>query len=1033
MNQNWEKIDELFHQALECPSEERAEFLARAAQSDPALGGKLQALLDAHEQNHSFMESPVMGVNLSPQFGHWQRRIAGAVAQPSHYQMIGRLLDGKYRLEELIGRGGMGAVYRATHVGTGRRVAVKVIAPEFAGNREFIERFRREARTIGRLRHPNIVNVTDFGITGEDEQTLAYLVMEHLEGVTLAAKLKDKRPLPLADALDILSQTCAAIDEAHRLGILHRDLKPENIWLEPAPASGCNVKVLDFGIAQLHDMLVIEEPEPPPVVIESIQTGGQTESQTVARRPQLFSVTEDETLRMNLTLEQLTRKGSVMGTPKYMSPEQCRGEKLDKTSDIYSLGVIAYQMLSGDAPFNGAAEELLRQHCEATPAPLSRKRINLPAAIDAVVGQAMAKEPSARPATAGAFAFLMSLQPTGNEWLRRQADAINRRYRGKLIKLAARLQWLSWLLTGSILIATVKLPGLRPLQACLVFGFLWLMIAAVTLWNQNSLTAACAILFEQTRNSARPEIDTRNIVRAIHRRSGALARATLAEVTGLARKLLSFKPAEIRRWADSLLIVPPLIEEDLSVAEAAKRSAKLVEPIRRKLAYPFFRRLLAFALVLTTWQAMLVIWGVTLDGGRSGLTEAIIFLLPQMLVLCLITLNLSLKNSVEQAALYLTARQALGELTTEETRPPFRQDVEPGPGGSWLSFKTYAPACALLLLMGFIQFQKFPLMSVVINQGNMHTVKALQATGVPLPFWSLESAPPRGFQRWLRRAALPYGRHSFEPYGLHILRSYAMTKFLIEKGLDVNNRFVLDRRLTPPSAGDVVVTPLHAALADGRVNTAQLLIAHGADVHALDSIGRSPLIVAITYCPSAIDLLLSSGVDINEQTRFGPPLLAAARYQWLWKEGERERENAVKILLEKGADPNTRDSAGRNALMVMSMESRPGAPQISKRGRFNGIHGGDIGVEDGNITQLIGEALLRAGCDVNAADSNGRTPLMYAARYNRLSTAGLLLIGGANINAKDKDGKTALDLAKQFGKQEIIRLLQSPHVQSGSR
>ena len=112
--------------------------------------------------------------------------------------MIGRLLDGKYRLEELCGRGGMGAVYRALHVGTGRQVAVKVIAPELAGNREFIERFRREAKTIGRLRHPNIVNVTDFGITGQNEQTLAYLVMEHLEGGTLAAKLKDKRPLPLA-------------------------------------------------------------------------------------------------------------------------------------------------------------------------------------------------------------------------------------------------------------------------------------------------------------------------------------------------------------------------------------------------------------------------------------------------------------------------------------------------------------------------------------------------------------------------------------------------------------------------------------------------------------------------------------------------------------------------------------------------------------------------------------------------------------------------------------------------------------------
>lgn len=1051
MNKDWEKIDQLFHQALECPNEEREEFLARAAQSDPALGSKLQALLDAHEKNRSFMESPVMRVSISPQFGSWQSHIVEAMVPPSGAQMtgqmtgqmIGRLLDGKYRLEELCGRGGMGAVYRALHVGTGRRVAVKVIAPELAGDREFIERFRREAKTIGRLRHPNIVNVTDFGITGENEQPLAYLVMEHLEGVTLATKLKDKRPLPLADALDILSQTCAAIDEAHRLGILHRDLKPENIWLEPVGIGGCNVKVLDFGIAQLHDLLAIEEPEPLPVISET--------SETTTPQPQLFSITEDETLRMNLTLQQLTRAGAVMGSPKYMSPEQCRGEKLDNASDIYSLGVIAYQMLSGDVPFHGTVAELLQQHREVAPAPLSKKRVDLPATLDAVICQALAKEPSARPATAGAFAFLLSLQLKGNDWLRQQADAINWRHRFKLTVLAVRLQWPSWLLTGLILMATVKLPGLRPLQAGLVFGFLWLLIAAITLWKQNSVTAACALFLEQTRKTANTDVEAGAIVRAIRRRSGALARATWTEWAGLARKLCSFKLAEIRRWADSLLIVPPLAQEGLSVDEATKRSAKLIEPLRRRLAYPFFRRLLAFALVLNAWQVMLVIWGVTLDGGRRGLTDVIIFWLPSMLAHCIIAFGLSLKSSIEQAVLYGAARQALGEGVAETDGPPYRQDVEARSRGLWLSFKTYAPTCALLLLMGAVQFQKFPLMSAAINSVEIHTVKALQATGVPLPFWSLAGAPPTGFRRWLRRATLPFGRHRFQPYGPDTIQSYAITKFLLEKGVDVNTRLVLDRGWTPSGMGEVSMTPLHVALTYAHVETARLMIEHGADVHAQDSIGRSPLTVAIMHRPKAIELLLASGVDINEQTRFGPALLAAARYQWLYPgsvpssmaPGSRllsvaryqglypgainEGENAVKILLEKGADPNTRDSDGRNALMVMSMKYL----SVGQRYRFRPRSRPEVDLRAAAL-KFIGEALLQSGCDINATDNNGSTPLMYAVRYQQPAAVRLLLERGANVNARDKDGMTALDLAKQIANQEIIGLLQRAGALSGA-
>jgi ankyrin repeat protein len=725
-----------------------------------------------------------------------------------------------------------------------------------------------------------------------------------------------------------------------------------------------------------------------------------------------------------------------MGSPKYMSPEQCRGEKLDNASDIYSLGVIAYQMLSGDVPFHGTVAELLQQHREAAPAPLSRKRGDLPAALDAVIRQALAKEPSARPATAGAFAFLLGLQLKGNDWVRQQADAINRRHRFKLTEVAVRLQWPSWLLIGLTLMATVKLPGLRPLQAGLVFGFLWLLIAAITLWKQNSVTAACALFLEQTRITAKTDVKAGAIVRATRRRSGALARATWTEWAGLARKLCSFKPAEIRRWADSLLIVPPLAQEGLSVDEAAKRSAKLIEPLRRRLAYPFFRRLLAFAFVLTTWQVMLVIWGATLDGGRGGLTDAIIIRLPSMLFLCFIAFGLSLKSSIEQAALYGAARQALGEGAAETDGPPYRQDVEARPRGLWLSFKTYAPTCALLLLTGHLQIQKFPFMSAAIYSRDIYTVKALQVIGVPLPFWSLADSRPTGVRRWLRRAMLPFGPHRNQPYGPYIIQSYAMTKFLLEKGVDVNARLVLDGSWAPPGVGEVSMTPLHVALTDGKVEIARLLIAHGADVHARDSIGRTPLIVAITYYPSAIELLLASGVDINEQTRFGPPLLAAARYQWLYRERRRmrERENAVKILLEKGADPNTRDGDGRNALMVMSMEHRPGFMRIppplqpvdSKVPRPITIYSFSrkaVEVESNNALQLIGEALLQAGCDINAVDINGRTPLMYAVRYQWPAAVRLLLERGANGKLKDKSGLTALDLAKQFGNKEIINRL----------
>ncbi len=147
----------------------------------------------------------------------------------------------------------MGAVYLATHLGTERYVALKLIAPQFMRNEEFVARFKREARANGRLRHPNVVDVTDFGFTRAGNEQVAYLVMEYLDGCTLGDVLEEEKRLPVEWVVDILEQVCSAVHEAHKQGIVHRDLKPDNIWLEPNRLGSYRVKVLDFGIAKLAE------------------------------------------------------------------------------------------------------------------------------------------------------------------------------------------------------------------------------------------------------------------------------------------------------------------------------------------------------------------------------------------------------------------------------------------------------------------------------------------------------------------------------------------------------------------------------------------------------------------------------------------------------------------------------------------------------------------------------------------------------------------------------------------------------------
>jgi serine/threonine protein kinase len=275
--------------------------------------------------------------------------------QDSRHDLLGRSIDRRYRLDSILGLGGMGTVYRGTRLLIGDEVAIKILHPDQVTVPQAAERFRREAQAAARLKHPNAVTVYDFGVS---QDGLFYLVMEMVEGESVRNIIRQRGPFTPSAAAEVVAQACAALDEAHRQGIIHRDIKPDNIMIHSV-TGGLRVKVLDFGIAKLRDQ----------------------------------------------SASNLTQTGSVMGTPHYMSPEQCIGEELDSRSDIYSLGVVLYEMLCGVVPFNSlASTAVVVQHVNQPPPPLRAINLSIPPAVEAVVMHALEKRREARPQTAGALA-----------------------------------------------------------------------------------------------------------------------------------------------------------------------------------------------------------------------------------------------------------------------------------------------------------------------------------------------------------------------------------------------------------------------------------------------------------------------------------------------------------------------------------------------------------------------------------------------------------------------------------------------------
>lgn len=261
--------------------------------------------------------------------------------------LSGKMLDGRYQVGGRLGEGGMSYVYRALDTETGQQVALKILLPRLSRDPAAVERLRREAAIATRLDHPNVCPILRLG---EASDGMLYLVMPYLPGEPLSEREARDGPLPLAEGIPILVQVCHGLEHAHQLGIVHRDLKPENVMLVPEGDTGTRAVVMDFGLAKQR--------------------------------------------RAGADLVKLTATGIVLGTPEFMSPEQIRGKQLDGRSDVYATGILAFELFTGQLPFDGkSAQETMIARLRGSPRRLRSIREELPGKLEAVVDRCLALEP----------------------------------------------------------------------------------------------------------------------------------------------------------------------------------------------------------------------------------------------------------------------------------------------------------------------------------------------------------------------------------------------------------------------------------------------------------------------------------------------------------------------------------------------------------------------------------------------------------------------------------------------------------------
>ncbi len=378
--ESWQRIDALLSAALDCEEKQRASFLSKACEGDEELRAQVQALVSAHEAANTFLETPPTGAAAALAQNDSARSTGhtAAATDPSPRVLIGRVLS-HYRLEELLGAGGMGVVYRAMDLKLGRAVAIKLLSHKLTADESAKARFLREARTASTLDHPNIGVVYDFG----EQVGELFIVMALYEGETLKKRL-EKGALNLADGVQVLCQLARGLEAAHRAGIVHRDIKPANVLL----TRDGGVKILDFGLAKLVS-----------------DSAGQT----------------------------MTQAGQAIGTVLYMSPEQLRGEPVDSRSDLWSFGVVAYEIFAGTSPFQtGSSATTIARILNDEPPSLARVP-GIPSWLARLVSRLLRKNASERPQSATQVLSLLDeaveVTPARAKALTPFAQIGNRKYR----------------------------------------------------------------------------------------------------------------------------------------------------------------------------------------------------------------------------------------------------------------------------------------------------------------------------------------------------------------------------------------------------------------------------------------------------------------------------------------------------------------------------------------------------------------------------------------------------------------------------